>query len=239
MSEPKTVLITGCTSGIGLGVTRYLYAQGYQPLLVGRNEEKLQQLSEEVGGAPCVVCDLEDDAQIKGIFDFCLDKGIRLSGMVHCAGLGKDVPIRIIREENMKRLMWVHYFAFVELCKYFYSKRISADGASIVAISSISSVTKRIGSTPYSASKSALNTAVQVAAKEFVKRSIRVNALLPAYVDTHFIDDIQDLMDVNTVQPMGLIPPKAIAELVEFLLSEKAKYITGALIPVTAGMEVN
>ncbi len=235
----KTVLVTGCTSGIGLEVSRYLHEEGYGLLLVGRNEEKLKNVSEETGNMPYAVCDLEDDSQIGGIFDFCISKGIKLSGMVHCAGLGKDVPIRIIRENDMKRLMQVHYFAFLELCKIFYNRKISEDGASIVAISSISSVTKRKGSTLYSASKNALNTAVQVASKEFVKRMIRVNAILPAYVDTHFIDDIEDMMDINKVQPMGLIPTVAIAEIVEFLLSDKSKYITGALIPVTAGMEVN
>lgn len=239
MSESKTILVTGCTSGIGLGVSHYLHEQGYGLLLVGRSEEKLKIVSVETGNAPYVVCDLEDDNQIYGIFSYCINNGIKLSGMVHCAGLGADTPIRVIRENDMKRLMQVHYFAFLELCKHFYNRKISNEGASIVAISSISSITKRKGSTLYSASKNALNTAVQVASKEFVKRLIRVNALLPAYVDTHFIDNIEDLMDIGKVQPMGLIPINAIAEVVEFLLSDKSKFITGALIPVTAGMEVN
>lgn len=235
----KTILVTGCTSGIGFAVSKYLHEQGYGLLLVGRNEEKLKKISEETDSAPYVVCDLEDDSQIPEIFNYCISNGLKLGGMVHCAGLGMDVPIRVIRENDMKRLMQVHYFAFLELCKLFYNRKISEDSASIIAISSISSITKRKGSTLYSASKNALNTAVQVASKEFIKRSIRVNAILPAYVDTHFIDNIGDLMDISKVQPMGLIPTIAIAETVGFLLSEKSKYITGALIPVTAGMEVN
>lgn len=239
MSEMKTILVTGCTSGIGLGVSRYLYGQGYSLLLVGRNEEKLKRVSAETDNAPHVVCDLEDDNQIQGIFDYCINRELKLGGMVHCAGLGAEAPIRIMRGTDMKRLMQVHYFAFLELCKLFYSRKISEDGAGIVAISSISSITKRKGSALYAASKNALNTAVQVASKEFIKRLIRVNAILPAYVDTHFIDNIEELMDVSKVQPMGLIPTTAIAETVEFLLSDKSKYITGALIPVTAGMEVN
>ena len=235
----KTVLVTGCTSGIGLEVSKYLHEQGYGILLVGRNEERLKKVSEEIGGQPYVVCNLEESRQIPRIFDYCINNGLKLSGMVHCAGLGADVPIRMIHENDLKSLMQVHYFAFVELCKHFYNRKISEDGASIVAISSISSITKRKGSTPYSASKNALNTAVQVASKEFVKRLIRVNALLPAYVDTHFIDNVGELTDISKVQPMGLIPTAAVAGIVEFLLSDKSKYITGALIPVTAGMEVN
>ena len=238
MSEGKMILVTGCTSGVGLGVSRYLYGQAYRLLLVGRNEEKLQKVSAETGSSPYVICDLEDSTQIKGVFDYCQETGIRLSGMVHCAGFGREMPIRVFHEEDMKRQMQIHYYAFLELCKSFYSKKVSEEGSSIVAISSLSSLTKRKGAVMYAAAKGALNTAVSVASKEFLRRSIRVNAVLPAYIDTHMIDDLKELMDINKVQPMGLIPTEAIAETIEFLLSEKSKYITGALIPISAGMEV-
>ena len=89
----------------------------------------------------------------------------------------------------------------------------------------------------YAASKSAMNTAVKVMAKEFVKRKIRVNGILPAYVDTRMTQDIEDFVDVEKRQPFGLIDPRQIAYLAEFLLSEKSRFITGALIPVSAGME--
>lgn len=238
MSE-KTVLVTGCTSGIGLELSHYLYEQGYKLLLVGRNEEKLKKVSEETGGEPYVVCDLEDDSQIPGIFDYCINNGIKISGMVHCAGFGSNVPIRSLQKYDIKSQMQIHYYAFVELCKNFYRRNISIDGSSIVVISSFATYTKRKGSVPYAAAKSAVNTAVSVASKEFLKRSIRVNAILPAYVDTRMSESLDDLIDVSEVQPLGLIHPKAIAELAEFLLSDKSKYITGALIPVSAGMEGN
>lgn len=239
MSEPKTILVTGCTSGIGLEVSKYLHEQGYGILLVGRNEGKLKDVSEKTGGQPYAVCDLLDSSQIGGIFDLCVSKGIKLSGMVHCAGFGSIVPIRSLRDEDAKAQMQIHYFAFLELCKNFYRRNVSEDGASVVAMSSFSTFTKRKGSVAYAAAKTAVNTAVSIASKEFLKRSIRVNAILPAYVDTRMSDGLDDLLDVSDVQPLGLIPPKAIAELTEFLLSDKSKYITGALIPVSGGMEGN
>lgn len=239
MSEPKTILITGCTSGIGLEVSKYLHEQDYGLLLVGRNEEKLKDVSEKTGGQPYAVCDLLDSSQIGGIFDFCVSKGIKLSGMVHCAGFGSIVPIRSLRDEEVKAQMQIHYFAFLELCKNFYRRNVSEDGASVVAMSSFSTFTKRKGSVAYAAAKTAVNTAVSIASKEFLKRSIRVNAILPAHVETPMFDEIKEVFDISDMQPMGLIPSKAIAELVEFLLSDKSKYITGALIPVSAGMEMN
>lgn len=238
MSEVRTILVTGCTSGIGLAVAHYLHEQGYQLLLVGRSEEKLQKISSETAGSPYVVCDLKDSTQIKNIFSYCQDTGKKLNGMVHCAGMGAEMPIRSLREEDMESLVRVHYYAFLMLCKYFYSRKVSEDRASIVAVSSISTMTKRKGSVLYASSKSALNTAVEVASKEFLRRSIRVNAILPAYVDTPMIDNLEEIMDINKVQPMGLIPARSIAEIVEFLLTDKSRYITGALIPISAGMEI-
>lgn len=236
-SREKTILITGCTSGIGYETARYLHQCGYNLLLAARNVQKLEDISKELDGAAYCVCDFEQQEQIKTIFDFCAEKNIKLDGMVHAAGYAINMPIRSFREEDMIKEMQLHYFAFMELCKCFYNRKISNDGASIVAMSSLAALTKRKASTLYAASKSALNVAVSVAAKEFVKRSIRVNALMPGYVDTRMNKDLDKLIDIKERQPMGLIPPMNIAYIIEFLLSDKSDYITGAMIPVSAGME--
>lgn len=237
-SNKKIVLVTGCTSGIGLEVSRLLYETGYELLLVGRNEEKVKAVSIELGDALYQICDLRQSSQIKKIFSFCQKSGVILSGMVHSAGCGRSMAIRNYQEEIVKEPMQVHYYAFLEMCKYFYSKKISYEGASVVAISSIGSLTKRKGSVAYTASKSALNMAVSTASKEFLKRRIRVNAILPAYVDTRMFSGVDGLVDITESQPMGLIPPREVAFAVEFLLSDKSKYISGAFIPISAGTEV-
>ncbi len=240
MSDPekKNVLVTGCTSGIGLEIARYLHETGYNILLVGRNREKLKTVSDQLGGALYYECDLEHSENIKEIFSFCRDSDFFLNGMIHSAGYAVNMPVRSYREDDMQRQMQIHYYAFLELCKQFYSRKISCDGASIIALSSLASITKRKGSVLYSASKNALNTAVAVISKEFLRRAIRVNAVMPAYVDTRMNDGIEELINISECQPMGLIPPRDVAFLTEFLLSDKSKYITGALIPVSAGMEV-
>ena len=161
-----------------------------------------------------------------------------MGGFVHCAGYVVNMPVRIFREEDMKRQMQIHYYAFLKLCRHFYSREVSEDGSSIVAVSSLSTLTRRKGSVLYASAKSAVNTAVSVVSKEFLRRSIRVNAVMPAYVDTPMNDGLGEVTDISRAQPMGLIPPRAVADTIEFLLSERAKYITGALIPISAGMEV-
>ena len=237
MSDSKNILITGSTSGIGLETARHLHKQGYKILLTGRNEEKLINISKELSDSPYVICDLENTERIKEIFDFCQDNNIKLDGMIHAAGYAINMPIRLYKIEHMERQMKIHYYAFLELCKNFYSVKISNNRACIIAISSLASQKMKNASILYSSSKNALNTAIIVASKEFIKRNIRVNGLMPAYVDTRMNEGIEELINVKEQQPMGLIPPQNIAEIIEFLLSEKAKYITGALIPISAGME--
>ena len=233
----KKILITGCTSGIGLETSKYLQKQGYDLLLVGRDASKLRIVSDELGGINFTVCDLEKTDSIKDIFEYSQKNSMVFDGLVHCAGYAVNMPIKLLKADDMERQMRVHYFAFLELCKFFSQKDVSNRGSSIVALSSLATITKRKMSTLYSASKSALNTAISVASKEFVKRNIRVNGIMPAYVDTRMNDGLEDLINIKERQPMGLIPPIEIAYLIEYLLSDKSKSITGALIPVSAGME--
>ncbi len=236
----KNVLITGASSGIGESIARYLAQQGHNLVLVSRNEEKLNFLQENL---PCktyvYLYDFNDIENIESIFIFCKKQGVLLDGLVHCAGIVTNAPIRLNKIEKMQEMMNVHYYSFVELGKYFYKKEYSNVGSSIVVMSSLASRTCLVGSTIYAASKNAVNTAVTVMAKEFIRRKIRVNAVLPAYVASPMTADLDEYINVNEKQPLGLIDPIYVAYLVTFLLSEQARYVTGSHIPVSGGFDFN
>lgn len=236
---PKRILITGATSGIGEATAKYLFEQGYRLVLVGRKEAKLAELKNSMGDAAEVVAaDLCEDSSVRKIFGFCQDKGLMLDGLVHCAGIAGDKPIRLCTTEYLEKLMHIHYFAFMELCKYFAKPVYSNDGASIVAVSSVSNLVCVKASAPYACAKSAVDTAVTVMSKEFIKRGIRVNTVKPALVDTPLAEPLRDLYNVFDYQPFGYIPHEHIAYMIEYLLSDKAKYITDAHIPISGGMEL-
>lgn len=194
----KNILITGATSGIGKTIARQFAGEGARVVLVGRRQEILQKLKEELGeNTITAACDLSKTDDINKIFQICKENQCKLNGLVHCAG--------------------------------------------IVAISSISSILNDPGMILYSMSKSALNSAVKTMSKEFMKRKIRVNGILPANVKTQMFlggeDTLEDFMERSLErQPLGIIDTEQVSYLAEFLLSDNAKYITGECIVMSGGM---
>lgn len=253
-----TYLITGASSGIGAACAKALSTQGHNLVLVARNEEKLKAFSAVLDGNHEIYAyDLEDTEHIRGIFDFCREKSLKLDGMIYCAGLDLESPIKGCSFTAWERVMKVNCIAFAEMGRLFYSKRYSNDYARIVAISSSASVTCDKGMGPYSASKAALNAVVKTMAKEFTRRGILVNAVLPAGVLTpmaaakiqkmtgQWIDCEKEERIINMnpvkicegdVQPYGLITAGNLAKFISYLVSADNRYITGALVPVSAGL---
>lgn len=235
----KNILVTGASSGIGEAIARYLSAEGYCVVLVARNEEKLNRLSSELPNKSyCFKYDLTELDNIESIFKFCADNELKLDGLVHSAGMSTTMPIKFNEIANMERMFRVNYFSFEELTKFFAGKKYSNSCSSIVAISSMATMANAVGQSLYASSKSALNSFVKISAKEYVKRRIRINAIMPANVVTPMTSDLENRIpaDITDTQPYGMIPAEQIAYLAEFLLSDKAEYITGATIPVSAGM---
>lgn len=211
-------------------------------MLVGRTEEKLDKMKQEFMGNTVVVpYDLLNLENIEVIFRAAKEKLEKLDGMVHCAGMAENSIVKANDIGALKRVMDLNTFSFIELGKYFSLKKYSSNESAIVAISSIASILNDSGMIQYSASKAALNAAVKTMAKEFLKRKIRVNAILPANVNTKMftsgVDMIENFMETALErQPLGIIETDQIAYLTEFLLSGNAKYITGETLVVGGGI---
>lgn len=239
----KTILVTGATSGIGRAVAERFATEGAKVVAVGRNREQLTKLEQKFPDRIYIFAyDLLDLEHIQEIFVFCKEKGFKLDGLVHCAGVAFNCVIRTNIIEEMEETMRLNCFAFIELGKYFSMKKYSNDGGALVAISSIETFTNEKGLSQYAASKSALNSVVKVMSKEFTKRKIRVNAILPASVKTPMLMDtakqIENYMEmVEARQPLGLIEPEDIGYMAEYLLSDCARYMTGELVVMSGGLE--
>ncbi len=239
--KEKSVLIIGASSGIGESAARYLDSLGAQTFLVARDSDKLQKICGELSsGSDYMPYDLHDIENIKEIFERTLEKNYKFSGCFFSAGIDEGVPIRVNSVHKEEEMMRVNAFSFLEVVKLVTQKRYSTDELSIVGMSSIVTKILNAGSVNYAMSKGALQIVGKVAAREYSKRGIRVNTISPALTDTRLIKSRKDAGGLYAdngihLQKYGYIDPMQIAYLVEFLLSEKAKYITGADIEVSAG----
>lgn len=237
MSNENAVLITGASSGIGKAMAEYLSGSGYRVVLVARHLEKLQEVADKISGEVlCIPYDLQDLCNIETIFKKCSDNGIKLYGMVHCAGINRDQPVKTNNLNDMIEVMNLNLMSFIELAKYFYKKKYSKDGGSIVAMSSMAAFVCAKGMCTYSASKAGIDASVQVMSKEFAKRKIRVNSIQPSFVNTPMARMTVNYEAKIAAQPLGVIEPQYIAYLAGFLLSDAAKYISGSNIKISAGV---
>lgn len=234
----KAYLITGAAGGVGQAVVKEFSEHGEKMVLLGRNEEKLGKIKAETENvAACIRYDLEDVRNIETVFQECNSQGILLKGLVHCAGLNLGMPIKINDVDAMERMMQINLFSFVEMGKYFSKKKYTSENSSIVAISSMAALENARGMCIYSASKAALNSAVMTMAKELMPRNIRVNAIMPGYLERTMADEKRFFKEeeIKRIQPLGWIKYESIAKLAAFLSFGDADYITGALIPVGGG----
>ncbi|MBQ8982344.1 MAG: SDR family oxidoreductase [Lachnospiraceae bacterium] len=236
----KTCLVLGASQGIGKSIVEYLYHKGYGIVAVARNEKRLRSLVASLGeNADYIVADLMESEQIETIFQWSEQHAVKYDAMIYCAGISVSEGVQIIDRENLNLTMATNAFGFVECAKHFSRKKYSKDGASIVAISSMSALDCTEGMCAYSMSKAAMNAAVITMSKEFLKRKIRVNAVMPAYVDTEMtiIPEYRNeiIGELEKKQPLGIIKPQEIAALAGYLISEESSSVTGALIPVSGG----
>lgn len=243
--KDKTYLIAGASSGIGEAVARRFDALGATVILVARREDKLQKICQSLSeNSSYIVYDLRDTNHVNDLLEEVIKKNGKLDGLVYTAGICRVEAIRSVEYEELMQMMQVNTLSFFSLCQYFSKVKYSQKGASIVALSSYAAESVEKGMCGYAMSKAALNTEVSVMAKEFLKRLIRVNAIMPANVlnkmaveENVWTDEEIEMF--NQVQPLGVIPVEQVVNCVEFLISDKSSFITGETISISGGYKFN
>ncbi len=239
----KNILVTGASSGIGKSIAVYLSKLGANIIMAARNEEKLKETCNELepGDHSYYLIDLNNLNDIEGMFDNICGGDRKLNGIVHSAGISRTVPISYLKMDDLKNIMAINFYAFMELVKHF-SKRKYSNGGSVVAISSISSKVGARGLAAYCASKGALDGAIRAMAVELAPKNIRVNSVAPGMIRTQIYDGLIDLVNNNNFeadlkkrQIMGLGMPEDVASATAYLLSDAAKFITGTSMVVDGG----
>jgi len=242
-SERK-ILVTGASSGIGQATAIYLSKLGAQLVLNGRNEERLtltlSQLSEN--RHQIVIADLAMEEDLSSMFEKIIGDGIKLNGIVHCAGIPFVMPLQSLTKKRLSKVMENNFFPFIELVRQYAKKKYSS-GGSIVCISSILSVQPRAYEAGYIASKAAMNAAVNSLAFELTKKGIRINGVIAGNIMTEMAKktlqeygSTEHLQNITNKPLLGLGEPDDIASVCAFLLSDMSKFITGRNIYADGGL---
>jgi NAD(P)-dependent dehydrogenase (short-subunit alcohol dehydrogenase family) len=213
---------------------------GAQVVACGRDQARLDSLMHELSG--------EGNIALRG--DLTADEGIAtmvaqagtLNGVVHCAGISRLAPIKMVNAKHLREVSAINFDAPVLLTQRLLAKGSIAGSGSIVFISSIAAHIGVPGVGIYSASKAALIAMMRCLAMEVVKRGIRVNCLSPALVESPLLDATEKLvgsLDAERANyPLGFGKPEDVANAAVFLLSEASRWITGTTIVMDGGLTI-
>lgn len=242
----KVYLVTGASSGIGKAVSQKIALNGGRVVMIARDREKLLQAAERMPNFSqhlIINYDLTDFEHYNEIFSRIKSEKIKLEGIVHCAGIADVLPLRIMNRNNALKLFDIHYFAFIELVKYFAKKTVS-NGGSIIGVSAINAHTPQKCMTAYAAAKSAVETACKTLALELTEKGIRINSVVVGGVETKIAGNMSETITAvgstyeNPVQRqlLGIEKPEQIADVITFLLSDASSCITGRALYADGGL---
>lgn len=235
-------LVTGATSGIGLGVVEKLLLLGHHVYGVGRNIGRISHLM-NLNNFTFIESDLSELTDFQTIIDNVSDFP-KISGFVHCAGIEETLPISQYNSTRIKNVFAVNVFSAIEILRIISKKKYSIDGASFILISSVMSELGQIGKMGYCSSKSALLGVVRSSALELAKRKIRVNAISPGMVRTPLTENMasklgeESFKNIEYMHPLGFGEIGDIVPLINFLLSPESRWITGQNIVIDGGYSI-
>ena len=233
--EENVFIVTGASSGIGKSVALKLAEKGATVVAIARSREKLEQMKSESAVPERVfieTADLSEHLSDMPVYLKTLKEEYgKFSGIAYCAGQILLKPASSTEYEESLNLFNINYFAPVMMIKSFMDKRIcTGSGASAVAVASADAFLREKGLCIYSGTKAALQASLATIAKEVAPRGMRVNTVSPSDIKTPMTMN-EDMVSMRQgreeTYPLGFGEPNDVAELVVFLLSRKAKWLTG------------
>lgn len=238
--DSKTFLVTGATSGIGKALTHRLLANGHRVIAFGRNRHRLDELA-AFGGDRLQPVDF--DLTSFSAYKALLETIPIVDGVVYSAGIVENNPIRFFSLEKYRRVVDLNQTAPLALVAELAQQNKIAEKGSLVFLSSINGTRVAIkGCAAYAASKAALTGIAKVLALELAHKLIRVNCVLPGMVDTQLVANLSQLsakaIEADRARyPLGsrYAKPDEIVDMIVFLLSDTATFITGENFVVDGG----
>lgn len=243
MTKIKYALVTGGSRGIGRAISLKLADMGYHVLINYRSNqaeaENTQQLIAGAGGQSTLMpFDVTSGADTEAILTQWQEankEGV-IEVLVNNAGIRKDNLLFWMKEEEWHDVLRTNLDSFFFVTRHLIKGMMGNRYGRVVNVVSLSGQRGMAGQTNYSASKGGVIAATKALAQEVGRRNVTVNAVAPGFIKTDMTEDINE-KDYQAMIPANRFgTPEEVADVVAFLASSKASYITGEVISVNGGM---
>jgi len=237
----KRALVTGGSGAIGAAISRRLAADGLHVVIhANSNIAAAEALRDELlasgASAETIQFDVADGAATQSALECLLQAG-SIQVLVNNAGIHDDAVFPGMRREQWHRVIDVSLHGFFNVTQPLSMPMIRSRWGRIITLSSVAALAGNRGQTNYAAAKGALHAATKSLALELASRGITVNAVAPGIIASAMSKDAFDAEAIARLVPMKRAgKPEEVADLVAFLASERAAYITGQIISVNGGM---
>jgi len=245
----RTAIITGAAQGIGAAIARRLAKDGMNIAVNCINQEQVDaqgnQLCEELRGygveAECYIADVSDFEQCGKMVDAVKERFGTIDCLVNNAGITRDGLLVRMSEEAYDSVIAVNQKSVYNMMKHVSAVMIKQRSGKVVSLSSVAGVHGNPGQFNYSASKAAIIGMTMSAAKELGSRGINVNAVAPGFIETPMTAKLTEEQQKNILSAVAMKrygKAEEVANVVSFLLSDDASYVTGQVIEISGGLSM-
>ena len=237
----RYTLITGASSGMGALCAKQ-FSCNRKLIFASENIVMLNDVLKDCSNPEqhmlwCCNFATERESVMLSLTNLLKEKEAIVDQYVHFAGINKLLPIKAFSIENTDLIFNVNFFSIIEILKALLRKTNFGALKNVVLVSSIASLRGEAGNSIYAASKGAINSLVYSLARELAPE-IRINAILPGAIETPMMSinlDENYITDTLKETPLGWVSQQDVVDYVEFLLSEKARKITGQALFIDGG----
>lgn len=244
MLKDKVAIVTGGTRGIGRAIALKLADKGANIVINYRNSDKeaeeLKAILEEKGVKVLTVkCDISNFEDSKNLMDKCKEVFGKIDILVNNAGITKDTLIMRMKEEDFDSVIDINLKGTFNCAKHASAIMLKQRFGKIINMTSVVGIAGNAGQVNYAASKAGVIGLTKSLAKELGSRGITVNAVAPGFINTDMTASLSEKVKEEASKNIPLKrlgDPEDVANLVGFLASDAANYITGQVINVDGGM---
>tara|TARA_Y100000590_G_scaffold434238_1_gene552223 strand:- start:3996 stop:4718 length:723 start_codon:yes stop_codon:yes gene_type:complete len=235
--EKKKILITGASRGIGKSLALKSKENGYVVVGTSTSKRGVQELENE--GILGLELNLNDDRSIKEFNNFLIKDHSDVEILINNAGITRDNIVLRMSDEEWADVLNIHLTGTFQISKTVLKFMLKKKWGRIINITSTSASIGTKGQANYSAAKAGIEAFSKSLAKEVGSRAITVNSVAPGYIETDMTEQISNTIKEEILKQIPLSrfgKPEEVSELIEFLITDEASYITGQTIHINGGL---